>query len=414
MPILAFLLALFLATPAWADTFGPGYREIQEEGTAVTPRRQKVNFIGAAATAADDAANNRTNITITAGSGGNSFETISVPAGTNPVADSSTDTLTITETSPLVVTGTAATDTIDITWSSVDLGADGTIQANAVALTTDTTGDYVAGVADGTGIDGTASGEGSTYTPTLDLTEISSVTFGAGAFTNLAFNSATAAWEIAIETGLFRIVNTTTGNVLFRSTAAGAMQVVGQLITEGGAVLNGTIDASGAVSFAIPTATLLTMSANGQIGLENYYDRLVVRGGSNRSGQIPSGTKVAIPLLRTFTKSIMFPDLVQAEQDAPLLLRFPAVSYPHGFQITYLAVESKTNVTFSYNLEEWTSPTDAAPSTITAVAFTSQTFKDFTSFSDAAIAAGSEIRLDLDTTDHSEVGITVVGYAKTS
>ncbi len=83
-----------------------------------------------------------------AGGGGNSFETIAVPAGTNPVADSSTDTLTITETSPLVITGTAATDTIDITWSSVDLGADGTIQADSVALTTDTTGNYAAGDAE--------------------------------------------------------------------------------------------------------------------------------------------------------------------------------------------------------------------------------------------------------------------------
>src|SRR3990167_6957387 len=51
----------------------------------------------------------------TGGGGGNSFETISVPAGTNPVADSSTDTLTITETSFLTITGTAASDTIDIT-----------------------------------------------------------------------------------------------------------------------------------------------------------------------------------------------------------------------------------------------------------------------------------------------------------
>jgi hypothetical protein len=51
-----------------------------------------------------------------------------------------------------------------------------------VTLGTDTTGDYVAGVADGTGIDGTASGEGSTYTPTFDATELTgTTTFGAGA-----------------------------------------------------------------------------------------------------------------------------------------------------------------------------------------------------------------------------------------
>ena len=77
------------------------------------------------------------------GSGGNSFETISTPAGTSPVADASTDTLTITETSFLTITGTAGTDTIDITQVTTDLGTDGLIAANAVALTTDTTGNYV-------------------------------------------------------------------------------------------------------------------------------------------------------------------------------------------------------------------------------------------------------------------------------
>lgn len=47
-----------------------------------------------------------------------------------------------------------------------------TIDVNSVALGTDTTGNYVATVADGTGIDGTATGEGSTYTPVFDSTEV--------------------------------------------------------------------------------------------------------------------------------------------------------------------------------------------------------------------------------------------------
>ena len=85
-------------------------------------------------------------MTIGGGGSGNAFETIAVPAGTNPVAASSTDTLTLTETSFLTITGTAATDTIDITQVTTDLGTDGLIAANAVALTTDTTGNYVAAV----------------------------------------------------------------------------------------------------------------------------------------------------------------------------------------------------------------------------------------------------------------------------
>src|SRR3990167_945349 len=140
--------ALWLALLLWGtaqpsvhadpDTFS-GYTTIQEEGSALTKRR-KMNFIGTGVTCADNSANTRTNCTFTGG--GNSFETIDVPAGTDPVASGATDTLTITETSFLTLTGTAATDTIDITQVTTDLGTDGLIAANAVALTTDTTGNY--------------------------------------------------------------------------------------------------------------------------------------------------------------------------------------------------------------------------------------------------------------------------------
>lgn len=102
-----------------------------------------------------------------------SFSTVDVPAGTDPVADSAADTLTITETSPLVVTGTAGTDTIDITWSSVDVGVDGTIQPDSVALTTDTTGNYVANASTSalTGLTGGSAGsEGAALALAWDYT----------------------------------------------------------------------------------------------------------------------------------------------------------------------------------------------------------------------------------------------------
>ena len=64
-----------------------------------------------------------------------------------------------------------------------------TVATDAVALSTDTTGNYVMDVADGTGIDGTCSSEGCTYTPTFDPTEISSGTWGAGSFTSFTYNA---------------------------------------------------------------------------------------------------------------------------------------------------------------------------------------------------------------------------------
>src|SRR3990167_5662466 len=115
------------------------------------------------------------------GGSGNSFETIAVPAGASVVADSATDTLTLTETTFLTITGTAATDTIDITQVTTDLGTDGLIAANAVALGTDTTNAYVADLAAGTAIDVSGGGaETATVTVDFDSTEVEATTWGAG------------------------------------------------------------------------------------------------------------------------------------------------------------------------------------------------------------------------------------------
>lgn len=49
---------------------------------------------------------------LTGGGSGNSFETIDAPAGTDPVADSSTDTLALTAADGLAITGNSGTDTL--------------------------------------------------------------------------------------------------------------------------------------------------------------------------------------------------------------------------------------------------------------------------------------------------------------
>lgn len=51
--------------PAWAAAASSGYSEIQEEGSALTART-KLNFIGAAITAADNAGSTRTDVTLSA------------------------------------------------------------------------------------------------------------------------------------------------------------------------------------------------------------------------------------------------------------------------------------------------------------------------------------------------------------
>lgn len=79
-----------------------------------------------------------------AGGGGssNSFETLDLPAGTDPVADSGTDTLAVTCPSPMVCTGTSTPDAWAITWSGAmpDAQVDGSTEADELTLAGDVDG----------------------------------------------------------------------------------------------------------------------------------------------------------------------------------------------------------------------------------------------------------------------------------
>lgn len=103
------------------------YGIVQDEASDLTQRR-RLNFAGAGVSCADNAGSSRTDCTIGGGGAGNSFETIAVPSGTNPVADSSTDTLTLGVTgSDILIFGIASTDTINfdlLTHAGTDITVD--------------------------------------------------------------------------------------------------------------------------------------------------------------------------------------------------------------------------------------------------------------------------------------------------
>jgi hypothetical protein len=92
-------------------------------------------------------------------------------------------------TATALATGRTISLTGDVTGTSGSFDGSGnvsiaaTIAANSVALGTDTTGNYVATIATGTGLDGSASSEGATPTISLDLSELAtSTTNGDGDF----------------------------------------------------------------------------------------------------------------------------------------------------------------------------------------------------------------------------------------
>lgn len=75
-----------------------------------------------------------------AGASSNSFETFSTPNGTSPVADSATDTLTITESNGIVITGNSTNDSIQFSTNATSLNTASTIVSRDSSQSFDITG----------------------------------------------------------------------------------------------------------------------------------------------------------------------------------------------------------------------------------------------------------------------------------
>ena len=135
------------------------------------------------------------------GGSGNSFETIAVPDTNNPVADSSSDTLTLTESAGIDITGTAATDTINIA---------------------------------------------------PDLTELTAPTFGSSNLTNVSYSTSGDDYEWWFANNLMGLANTTEGTQILATTQSSQLETLTQLIVRGGADLRGIITAMGATVVSQP------------------------------------------------------------------------------------------------------------------------------------------------------------------
>ena len=204
------------------------------------------------------------NYSLTTGGGaaGNSFETIDVPAGTDPVAESSTDTLIITETSPLVITGTAATDTIDITMTTSPASA-ATVVGTGRTLTVAGTANQITSSA---GAQDLSADRTWTLSTPQDIATTSSPTFGnlalSGTGPDLTLNPTGGdAWHLGAESGAAGGVaffsNTTDGKHIWRGTGAGNFQLP-QIVSCLGAIstsADGTVVCQTDPSFTTVTAT---------------------------------------------------------------------------------------------------------------------------------------------------------------
>ena len=90
----------------------------------------------------------------TGGTASNSFATISTPSGTSPVADSSTDTLTLSAGTYLTITGDSTTDTVTLATNGTSSNTASTLVAR------DANGDFTARVITGDNFVATNNGNG--------------------------------------------------------------------------------------------------------------------------------------------------------------------------------------------------------------------------------------------------------------
>ena len=169
-------------------------------------------------------------------------------------------------------------------WESVAMSGDvlissagvATIQANSVALATDTTGNYVGeGAVSGVGLSGSLSAEGGTFTVTSNATSSNDVSTivardGSGNFTastitaNLTGNitgntelggTANVVGNLSVNTDKFT-VNATTGNTL----------VAGAFTSTGAVDANSTGDFADTLTCSKATGTGLSVTSNAAIG----------------------------------------------------------------------------------------------------------------------------------------------------
>lgn len=114
---------------------GSGYATIEDEDVART-QRTTLNFEGAGISCADDTT--KTTCTVTGGGSTNSFETISVLDGNDPVADSPTDTLTMFASLGISVIGSDTADSLAFSLNySNTLAGNPALAAKACVFTTE-------------------------------------------------------------------------------------------------------------------------------------------------------------------------------------------------------------------------------------------------------------------------------------
>lgn len=233
-----------------------------------------------------------TGATGAAGTSPNAFTTIAVPSGTNPVAATSSDTLTFTAGTGISITGTASTDTIAIATNATASNTVSTI------VTRDASGNFAAGTITAATFSGSGASltnvPAANVTGTLTSTVLGNSTVYIGT-TAVALNRTTA--DLAL-TGITSITGGTGTTAIALNTAAvtGAASGAINAIT-GATTTSGTTGAvtvrSGNSAAASGATTVSTGTSTGTTSGILTLSTGAVASGTGNSGALAISTGAA-------------------------------------------------------------------------------------------------------------------------
>lgn len=116
--LLKTIFILFIATNVYAQSGPP--MGIQDEGGSISRPVNNIDCVGAGISCTFSV--NKATLSVSGGGAGNSFETMTTPSGTSPVADASDDTLLWIAGNGITITGDSSADSIQIS-ATVDTNA---------------------------------------------------------------------------------------------------------------------------------------------------------------------------------------------------------------------------------------------------------------------------------------------------
>lgn len=164
-------------------------------------------------------------------------------------------------------------------------------------------------------------------------------------------------------------------------------------LTSGAQVL----DWGGATSLEIPNANDPTVDAEGEIAQDANNDALEIYTGAESR---------LIPTIYVCSSTFADPDGLQAIEDAWIMLPVESTWAPFGITIKDIYLKTDASSTYSITLEEWTAPDTASSDIETVATSTSLEAEDDGTLTDASVAAGSIVMVDLPTTAANMISVT--------